>query len=81
MIVMAGDFNDWFWAGSVRSALAHALPDHTRFRTYPSRLPLLGLDCIYCRPVGALISAFTDPDARHISDHLPVIADVRISGH
>ena len=81
MIVMAGDFNDWFWAGSVRGALAHALPDHTRFRTYPSMLPLLRLDGIYCRPVGALINAFTDPEARHISDHLPVIADVRISGH
>lgn len=81
MIVVAGDFNDWFWAGSVRSALAHALPDHTRFRTYPSRLPLLRLDGIYCRPVGALTNAYTDPEARHISDHLPVIADVRISGH
>ena len=81
LIVVAGDFNDWFWAGSVRTALGHALPDHTRFRTYPSRLPLLRLDGIYCRPVGALTNAFTDPEARHISDHLPVIADVRIAGH
>ena len=77
--VIAGDFNDWFWVGSVRSALSRVLPGCTRFRTFPSFLPLLRLDCIYCRPVGALTNAFTDPEARHISDHLPVIADVRIS--
>jgi len=33
---VAGDFNDWFWPGSVRSALSRELPGHTRFRTYPS---------------------------------------------
>jgi len=76
--VVAGDFNDWFWVGSVRSALSRALPGCTRFRTFPSLLPLLRLDRIYCRPAGALVQAFTDRAARRISDHLPVIADVRI---
>jgi len=73
-----GDFNDWFWPGSVRSVLARALPGRSRFRTFPSMLPLLRLDCIYCRPAGALKRCFTDPEARHISDHLPVIADVEM---
>ena len=76
--VVAGDFNDWFWVGSVRSALSRALPGCTRFRTFPSLLPLLRLDRIYCRPAGALVAAFTDRTARHISDHLPVIADVAV---
>ena len=78
--VVAGDFNDWFWVGSVRSALSRVLPACTRFRTFPSLLPMLRLDRIYCRPAPALARAFTDRAARHISDHLPVIADVRISG-
>jgi endonuclease/exonuclease/phosphatase family metal-dependent hydrolase len=76
--VMAGDFNDWLWVGSVRSALSRVLPGCTGFRTFPSFLPLLRLDRIYCRPAAALMRAFTDPAARHISDHLPVIADVRM---
>jgi len=76
--VMAGDFNDWFWVGSVRGALSRVLPACTRFRTFPSAVPLLRLDRIYCRPAGALVHAYTDRAARHISDHLPVIADVRM---
>jgi len=78
--VVMGDFNDWFWPGSVRSALSCALPGRTLFRTYPSTLPCLRLDGIYCRPHDALVQCFTDREARHISDHLPVIADVRIAG-
>jgi endonuclease/exonuclease/phosphatase family metal-dependent hydrolase len=79
--VMLGDFNDWFWAGSVRKALARALPGRTRHRTFPSICPLLHLDRIYCRPREALVRGYTDPSARAISDHLPVIGDVRIVGH
>ena len=77
--VIAGDFNDWFWVGSVRRALSCALPGCTRFRTFPSIFPLLRLDRIFCRPADALVHAFTDRAARHVSDHLPVIADVRVA--
>jgi endonuclease/exonuclease/phosphatase family metal-dependent hydrolase len=75
---MLGDFNDWFWAGSVRKVLARALPGRTRHRTFPSICPLLHLDRIYCRPREALIRGYTDTAARAVSDHLPVIADVRL---
>jgi endonuclease/exonuclease/phosphatase family metal-dependent hydrolase len=75
--VAMGDFNDWFWAGSVRGVLARALPGRTRHRTFPSICPLLHLDRIYCRPAAALARGWTDRSARGISDHLPVIADVR----
>jgi endonuclease/exonuclease/phosphatase family metal-dependent hydrolase len=77
--VVLGDFNDWLWAGSVRNVLSRALPGRTRHRTFPSFCPLLHLDRIYCRPRDALESGYTDPAARALSDHLPVIADVRIS--
>jgi endonuclease/exonuclease/phosphatase family metal-dependent hydrolase len=76
--VMLGDFNDWFWAGSVRKVLARALPGRTRHRTFPSIFPVLHLDRIYCRPRDALLNGHTDPSARQISDHLPVIADVQV---
>jgi len=77
--VVMGDFNDWFWVGSVRKALSRALPGRTRFRTFPSMFPLLRLDRIYCRPSGIFVDCRTDPAARHISDHLPVIADLQIA--
>jgi endonuclease/exonuclease/phosphatase family metal-dependent hydrolase len=38
---------------------------------------MLKLDRIYCRPATALLSSRVDPEARVISDHLPVIAEIR----
>ena len=43
-------------------------------------LPLFRLDRIYCRPAGILRRTFTDVSARAVSDHLPVVADVELSG-
>lgn len=74
--LIIGDFNDWFWPGSVRAALSRELPGYTRYRTFPSRLPLLRLDRVYCRPAEALIRSYIDGRARSCSDHLPIIADV-----
>ncbi len=76
--VALGDFNDWFWAGSVRRSLARALPGFSRHRTFPSVLPLLQLDRVFLFPASALIATRTDREARHISDHLPVIADIAL---
>jgi len=42
-------------------------------------LPLLRLDRIYCRPRAALVASYVDRAARGISDHLPVIADLRLA--
>lgn len=76
--IALGDFNDWFWAGSVRRTLAEALPGVTPQRTFPARLPLLRLDRIYLWPRSALVASRTDRSARRLSDHLPVIADLRV---
>jgi endonuclease/exonuclease/phosphatase family metal-dependent hydrolase len=77
--IMMGDFNDWLWVGSVRKALSRVLPGRTRFRTFPSICPLLRLDRIYCRPRAAFVDCWTDRKARAHSDHLPVIADLRLT--
>lgn len=76
LTVLAGDFNDWIWAGSVRNVLRRVLPGRTRHRTFPSSWPIFRLDRIYCRPGRALVHSFVDPQAAQISDHLPVIADL-----
>ena len=81
--IMLGDFNDWPWfwpwRDTVRRALAAALPARTFHRTYPARCPLLMLDRIYCRPPAALVRSWTDLEARRLSDHLPVIAEIKLA--
>lgn len=78
--VTLGDFNDWVWHGSVQRALSDLMPARTRHKTFPSRLPLLALDRIYARPADALQRSWTDPAAQSASDHLPLVADLRIPG-
>ena len=75
---MLGDFNDWFWPGSLRAALKHELPGRTRHATFPSWCPLLRLDRIFCWPPHILKRSFVDRSAWRASDHLPVIADIAI---
>lgn len=75
--VAIGDFNDWMWPGSVQNVLARKLPGRTRHRTFPAHFPLLKLDRIYCRPASALVSSRIDAAASAISDHLPIVAEIR----
>lgn len=74
--VMMGDFNDWFAFRPVRRTLARVLPESTNLRSFPACWPLLRLDRLYCSRPGMLVRSFSDPEARHASDHLPVIADL-----
>jgi endonuclease/exonuclease/phosphatase family metal-dependent hydrolase len=76
--VMLGDFNDWFWPGSLRDALRHEFPARTGHSTYPSRFPIFRLDRVFCWPRHTLVRSFVDREARHASDHLPLIADVAL---
>jgi endonuclease/exonuclease/phosphatase family metal-dependent hydrolase len=75
-LVMLGDFNDWFWHGSVQHALRDLFAGRSRFRTFPAAYPMFRLDRIYVRPQQMLIRTRVDRGARSASDHLPVIADL-----
>jgi endonuclease/exonuclease/phosphatase family metal-dependent hydrolase len=76
--ILLGDFNDWFFRGSVQKLLASAMPTRTHHKTFPAWRPLLALDRIYCRPATLLGKSWTDPAARHASDHLPIIAELAL---
>jgi endonuclease/exonuclease/phosphatase family metal-dependent hydrolase len=76
--VVLGDFNDWFWPGSVRAVLTRVLGGRTQHRTFPAKFPLLRLDRVYCRPSNAIVRSFVDREAKAMSDHLPIIADLRL---
>ena len=79
MTVMLGDFNDWFWPGSLRHAFKQELPARTRHATFPSRCPIFRLDRIFCWPGDTKMRSFVDHQARVASDHLPVVADLLTS--
>lgn len=78
--VMMGDFNDWFSFGWVRTRLKEVLPHRTMERTFPAIHPLFRLDRVYCGAPARLVASWTDEQARGISDHLPIVADIALSG-
>jgi len=85
--IVLGDFNDWTHGLVTRtlsaefhfSDLAEHLP---RTRSYPAILPLLHLDHIYCDRHVKIRGARLQRDRLSLvaSDHLPLVADLRIEG-
>lgn len=82
-VVVAGDFNEWTErldpilaeAGLLRArAPEGALSDS---RTFPSRLPLLTIDRVYCRGFRCLSTQVPrGPSWARMSDHLPLVAEL-----
>jgi len=74
---VVADFNIGWWRGHdlFGQAVAGVAP-----RTFPAHRPLLALDRVQVAPRRALISvaAHRSATARVASDHLPVVAEVRL---
>ena len=51
-------------------------------RTFPSRLPVLRIDHMFLTPQVEVVDVYaaSGPLARIASDHLPIVADVRVAG-
>ena len=77
-IILGGDYND-VWGSLGRQVMApagfHSVSEGTR--TYPAIMPLRPLDRIFYRGPLRLHHAFAghSRNARHASDHLPLVAD------
>jgi endonuclease/exonuclease/phosphatase family metal-dependent hydrolase len=78
--VVMGDFNDWLGRGYVRRLLGRRYGAPTTQRTFPAICPLFALDRIYCAPPLVRLRVWSDGEAKHISDHLPMIADIAPAG-
>lgn len=78
-IVLLGDFNEWRRHNRRISPIDKLLQQAPTFATFPARWPLLALDRIWyrgctvqqCEPVRTELT-------RIASDHLPLLADIRI---
>ncbi len=80
--ILMGDFNEWFkWAQPLR-LIRRRFGDQPAPPTFPSRRPLLALDRIWVYPTNTLAGLVPHISSlsRIASDHLPLVADVDISG-
>jgi len=75
-LIVLGDFNDFPRVND--SVLSAALAVTPPLATYPSRLPLLALDRIWFSAPLGLVTAATLNDTEHMSDHLPLVASLRL---
>jgi endonuclease/exonuclease/phosphatase family metal-dependent hydrolase len=78
--VLMGDFNEWFlWGRALRRLRGYFLQAPAP-RTFPSRWPLFALDRIWVTPGarGLAIEAVNTPLTRVASDHLPLLARLRL---
>ena len=80
IVVLAGDFNEWFLWGRPLRQLHAMFADMPHCRTWPSYPPLFALDRIWVKPRSVLHKLTTHRSAtsRVASDHLPVIASIGI---
>ena len=79
-VFLVGDFNDWWPFSRVERALARAMGSAPRPRSFPSAFPLLALDRIWIRPRRLLVDLRVGdtPLTRQASDHLPLVARLRM---
>jgi endonuclease/exonuclease/phosphatase family metal-dependent hydrolase len=78
--VLLGDFNEWFLIGRPLRWLHARFGHGPAVRSFPARWPLFALDRIWVHPRRALtrFEAFAAAEARVASDHLPVVAELRL---
>lgn len=76
--ILAGDLNEWSPVAPAHRRLREVLCRVRRRGTFPSRLPLLPLDQVWCRPHGLIRRTRVPRGAalRRASDHLPLIAEI-----
>ena len=77
-LIVLGDFNDFPGRGLAERNLTPPLRPSPELPTYPSRLPLLPLDRIWFSDPFELATIVTLRDAERVSDHLPLVASLRM---
>lgn len=79
--ILMGDVNEWFLVGRPLRWLHRHFKRTPAPATFPARFPLFALDRIWAHPVEALqdVYAHSSPISRKASDHLPIVATMKIS--
>ncbi len=79
-VILLGDLNEWFLLGRPARWLHQHFGRPPAPRTFPAYFPVLSLDRILVQPQQALkrLWVIRSRDARVASDHLPLVADIRL---
>lgn len=79
--VLLGDINEWLLWGRPLRWLHRRFGNSRSVRSFPTRLPVLALDRIWVdRPwTMSAIGTFRSSESRYASDHLPVVATLRLA--
>jgi endonuclease/exonuclease/phosphatase family metal-dependent hydrolase len=79
--ILLGDLNEWFLWGRPLRSLYRLFGRTPAPPTFPGRRPWFALDRIWVQPVTALeqLQVHRSVISRQASDHLPLVADLRIS--
>jgi endonuclease/exonuclease/phosphatase family metal-dependent hydrolase len=74
------DLNEWWPRSRPLQWIEDRFGKTKRLATFPAPFPILSLDRIFVSPPAALISVdlYKNPLTRRASDHLPLIAEIRI---
>lgn len=78
--ILLGDINEWWLWGRPLRWLHRRFGHSPALRSFPSRMPFLSLDRVWTHPRQALerVTIVNTADARAASDHLPVVATLRL---
>ena len=86
-LVLAGDFNDWrgtfhkLISSQTNLTEVHAQTRHKLGKSFPAWLPFLPMDRIYQRGFDVRDADILHNSSwRSLSDHCPIIADLRLLG-
>ena len=79
-LVVLGDFNEWRRFGVATRLFCPPLIEIAALPSFPAWRPFFRLDRIWCAPQIRGIAAHTESQAAHLSDHLPVVADLELGG-
>lgn len=77
-IILLGDFNQWL-GKNVENKLSDLLDISPKLRSYPSFIPVLTLDRIMCTRSIEIVHMKKIYEAWIASDHLPIVADIKLS--
>lgn len=80
--ILLGDINEWWLWGRPLRWLHRRFGASPSLRTYPACWPLFALDRVWVSPPWRVyaVSSLQAPSARTVSDHLPVVATLRLAG-
>ncbi|MBN2426794.1 MAG: endonuclease/exonuclease/phosphatase family protein [Deltaproteobacteria bacterium] len=82
-VILMGDMNEWMPTGRSTRFLQNFFGRSPFLRTFPALLPIFALDRIFVSPNNIMLNlqTVTSFQARIASDHLPILATIKISPH